>query len=64
MAQADRKTLGRTTRETERQQRQDLPEVPGASGGTDDHSPEAAAEQARKRVGKTGKHTRDDAPGR
>jgi hypothetical protein len=61
MAQADRKTLGRSTRETERQQRQDMPDVPGASGSPDDTSPEAAAEEARKRLGKTGKHTSDDA---
>jgi hypothetical protein len=62
MAQADRKTLGRTTRDTERQQRQEMPDVPGATGGSEDHSPEAAAERARKRLGKTEKHTADDAP--
>jgi hypothetical protein len=62
MAQADRKTLGRTTRDTERQQRREMPEVPGAVGGSDDHSPGAAAERARKRMGKTEKHTSDDAP--
>ena len=63
MAQADRKTLGRSTRETERQQRHDVPDVPGASGSADDNSPDAAAERARKRLGKTEKHTSEDAPG-
>jgi hypothetical protein len=64
MAQADRKTLGRTTRDTERQQRHETPDVPGASGSADDNSPEAAAERARKRLGKTEKHTSEDAPDR
>jgi hypothetical protein len=62
MAQANRRSLGRSTRDTERQQRQDAPEVPGASGSEDDSSPEAAVEQARKRLGKTEKHTSDDTP--
>jgi hypothetical protein len=38
--------------------------VPGASGSADDNSPEAAAERARKRLGKTEKHTSEDAPDR
>ena len=62
MAQADRRTLGRSTRDAGRQQRQEMPDVPGAEANEEDHSPEAAAEQARKRLGKTGKHTSDDAP--
>jgi hypothetical protein len=62
MAQANRKSLGRSTRETERQQRHELPAVPGATGGQDDHSPKAAVEHARKRLGKTEKHTSDDSP--
>jgi hypothetical protein len=60
MAQANRKSLGRSTRDTERQQREEMPVVEGATGGADDHSEEAAAEQARKRLGKTEKHTSGD----
>jgi hypothetical protein len=60
MAQANRKTLARSTRDTERQQRLEMPTVPGATGGPDDHSPQAAVEHARKRLGKTQKHTSDD----
>jgi hypothetical protein len=62
MAQADRKTLARSTRDSERQQRRELPEVPGASGRPEDESPAAAVERARKRRGKTEKHTGDDTP--
>lgn len=62
MAQANRRSLGRSTRETERQQREEFPVVEGASGSADDHSEEAAAEKARKRLGKTEKHTSDDTP--
>lgn len=62
MARADQNNLGRSTRETERQQRQQQPEVPGATGTPDDSSPEAAEVRARKRVGKTEKHTSDDKP--
>ena len=62
MAQANRKSLGRSTRETERQQRQEVPTVPGATGRQDTPSPLEAVEQARKRLGKTGKHTSDDSP--
>jgi hypothetical protein len=62
MAQANRKTLARSTRDTERQQRLEMPTVPGATGRPDDHSPRAADEHARKRLGKTQKHTRDDSP--
>ena len=62
MAQANRKSLGRSTRDTERQQRSETPLVNGASGTADDHSADAAAEKALKRVGKTEKHTSDDTP--
>ncbi len=62
MAQANRKSLGRTTRDTERQQRQEVPVVDGASGSEDDHTEDAAVEKARKRLGKTEKHTSDDTP--
>jgi hypothetical protein len=62
MAQANRKTLARSTRDTERQQRHEMPTVAGATGGPDDHSPHAAVEHARKRLGKTQKHTSDDLP--
>jgi hypothetical protein len=62
MAQANRRSLGRSTRDTERQQRHEVPTVRGATGMPDDHSPEAAVEHARKRLGKTQKHTSDDTP--
>jgi hypothetical protein len=60
MAQAKRKSLGRSTRDTDRQQRHEMPTVPGATGRPDDRSPAAAVERARKRLGKTQKHTSDD----
>jgi hypothetical protein len=62
MAHAERNTLRRSKIELERQQRDQQPDVPGAAGGMDDVSPEAAAEKARKRRGKTSKHTSDDTP--
>jgi hypothetical protein len=62
MAKANRKTLARSTRDTERQQRHEVPTVAGATGRPDDHSPQAAVEHARKRLGKTQKHTSDDSP--
>ena len=62
MAHAKRNTLRRSKIELERQQREEQPEVPGATGATDDLSPEAAEKQARKRRGKTIKHTSDDTP--
>jgi hypothetical protein len=62
MAQANRRSLGRSTRDAERQQRQDAPVVDGATGSAEDHSEDAAAEKARKRLGKTEKHTSDDTP--
>ena len=45
------------------QQREEEPVVPGATGDEDDTSPEAADERARKRLGKTERHTRDERPG-
>ena len=63
MARADQNNLKRSGIEAERQQRQEQPEVSGASGTPDDASPEAARVRARKRLGKTEKHTSDDASG-
>jgi hypothetical protein len=62
MARADRSSLQRSRIESDRQQRQEQPEVPGASGTPDDTSPEAAEVRARKRRGKTAKHTSEDTP--
>jgi len=62
MAKADRNNLRRSARESSRQQRNEQPKVGGASGAEEDVSPETAAVKARKRHGKTGKHTGDDAP--
>jgi hypothetical protein len=62
MAHADRNTLHRSKIELDRQQREEEPQVPGATGGPDDVSPESAEVMARKRRGKTGKHTNDDTP--
>ena len=63
MARADRNSLNRSGMEAERQQRTEQPEVPGATGTQDDVSPKAAEVRARKRLGKTEKHTSDDAEG-
>ena len=57
MARADRNNLRRSGMEADRQQRDEAPEVPGASGASEDRSPEAARTKATKRVGKTEKHT-------
>lgn len=62
MARADRNTLRHSSIEMERQQRQEQPEVPGATGPRDDATPEAAEVKARKRRGKTEKHVSDDTP--
>lgn len=62
MAHADRNSLRRSAIEMERQQRREQPQVGGATGMPDDTSPEAAELKARKRRGKTEKHTRDDTP--
>lgn len=62
MARAERNSLKRSSIEAERQQRREQPEVPGATGGPGDFSPKAAEVKARKRRGKTEKHTSDDIP--
>lgn len=62
MAKADQNNLHRSGLEDKRQQREEQPEVPGASGSPDDTSARAAAIKARKVRGKTQKHTSDDAP--
>jgi len=62
MARADRNNLHRSAIDTERQQRREQPKVPGATGTPDDVSPEAAEVKARKRRGKTEKHTAEDIP--
>jgi hypothetical protein len=62
MARAERNTLHRSAIEMERQQRQEQPEVPGATGSPDEVSPKAAEVKARKRRGKTEKHTGEDTP--
>jgi hypothetical protein len=60
MAKADQNNLRRSGREEKRQQRQEQPEVTGASGGPEDTSAEAATVKARKIRGKTQKHTNED----
>jgi hypothetical protein len=62
MARADSNNLKRSGIDSERQQRQEQPDVPGATGTPDDASPEQAEIRARKRLGKTEKHTSDDTP--
>ena len=62
MARADKNDLNRSRIETHRNQRDEQPIVEGAEGGEEDHSPEAAERAARKRMGKTRRHTGDDRP--
>ena len=62
MARADQNNLKGSSRQSERQQRDEQPEVAGASGAPDDASRAAADVKARKRLGKTDKHTSDDTP--
>jgi hypothetical protein len=62
MARADRNTLHHSRVEEERQQRQEQPKVSGATGASEDTSPEKATTNARKRRGKTGKNTSEDTP--
>jgi hypothetical protein len=62
MPNAGKNSLNRSGADAARQQRQEQPEVPGATGKPDDDSPEAALAAARKRRGKTRKHTSDDTP--
>ena len=62
MANADRNNLHRSGLQEKRQQRQEQPQVPGASGGEEDTSAKTAKVKARKIRGKTQKHTSDDTP--
>jgi hypothetical protein len=62
VANADRNNLRRSGRNESRQQREEQPDVPGASGSGEDESPEAARMNALKRVGKTRKHSSDETP--
>ena len=62
MAKADQNNLHRSGFESKRQQREEQPHVPGASGREDDTSAETANVKARKIRGKTQKHTSDDTP--
>jgi hypothetical protein len=52
MARAAKNTLHKSRIEMDRQQRQEQPDVPGASGASDDASPEAAQVKGRKRAGR------------
>jgi hypothetical protein len=63
MARADKNTLHASRIEMDRQQRQEQPDVPGASGSPEDDSPQAAEVKARKRHGKTEKHVSEDRAG-
>jgi hypothetical protein len=60
MARARENSLRRSRIVMDRQQRGEQPIVPGATGTPDDHSEKAAETKARKRRGKTEKHTSDD----
>ncbi len=60
MARANQNTLHRSRIEIDRQQRQEEPQVPGAAGRDEEVSPKTARTKARKRLGKTEKHVRDD----
>ena len=60
MAQAKKNTLHKSRIEMDRQQRQEQPEVSGATGTPKQVSPKVAEEKARKRRGKTEKHISDD----
>jgi hypothetical protein len=60
MARADKNNLHRSGMDEARQQRHEQPEVPGASGTDEDTSPHRSEIKAKKRFGKTEKHTSDD----
>jgi hypothetical protein len=62
MARANRNTLHKSKIDRDRQQRQEQPEVPGATGTPEDVSAKAAEVKARKRLGKTEKHISEDTP--
>ena len=60
MARADQNNLRSSGREAARQQRDEQPDVPGATGAEEDTSAKAAEIKALKRRGKTEKHTSED----
>jgi len=62
MARANRNTLHHSKIDMDRQQREEQPEVPGASGDPKDVGPKVAEVKARKRRGKTEKHISEDTP--
>lgn len=62
MPRAAKNTLRKSRIEMDRQQRQEQPDVPGATGSPEDVSPRAAEVKSRKRRGKTAKHISDDTP--
>jgi hypothetical protein len=62
MANADQNNLHRSGLQEKRQQRNEQPQVQGASGSKDDTSAQTARVKARKIRGKTQKHTGDDSP--
>jgi hypothetical protein len=62
MARANRNTLHRSRVDMDRQQRQEQPAVPGATGTREDTTPEVAQVKARKRRSKTEKHVSEDTP--
>jgi len=62
MARANRNTLPKSRIEMDRQQRQEQPDVQGATGTPEENSPRAAEVKARKRRGKTEKHVSEDTP--
>jgi hypothetical protein len=55
MAQAKTNTLRKSRIEMDRQQRQEQPEVSGATGNREEVAPKVAEVKARKRRGKTEK---------
>jgi hypothetical protein len=62
MAHAKRNTLRHSKIELERQQRDEQPEVPGATGTKEDVSPETPKERAGRRRGRTTKRPADNMP--
>jgi len=62
MARADQNNLHRSGLKMRRQQRDEQPEVPGATGAAEDTSAKAAKIKALKRRGKTEKHISEDTP--
>jgi hypothetical protein len=62
MARANRNTLHRSKIDMDRQQRQEQPQVPGATGTPEEVTPKVAEVKTRKRRGKTEKHITEDTP--